>query len=269
MALGLRKIRDRRAQIGRELAILDGQVAVLRAEDDRLAIAEEVIITYEGDEPEPKDATRSRGRKGAARASGKTKVPQKPEGVPPMPEMIIAALRDAQERGLPGLEPKAIRDFIRDKWWPDVVQNAVGPIVWRLATKDGKIDKVDELYALKVEAVSADSPATTATAAIVAPTATTQTPTPAAVPLPVAVATPSPAAATPTPLPQPVAPLVQVTPPIQPTAQAAPAAVGIQNAPATGPIPLPGGPVAGGADAVASGGLSANAPAAAGEVGGT
>jgi hypothetical protein len=75
-------------------------------------------------------------------------VHKKPPGTPTTNEMIFVALRDAQERGLPGLAPKGITAFIRQKWWPHLKGAAVGSAAWRLY-QDKQIRKEGDFYALR------------------------------------------------------------------------------------------------------------------------
>jgi hypothetical protein len=60
----------------------------------------------------------------------------KPPGTPTTYEMILAALLEAQERGLRGLMPKDIGEFIRQKWWPHLKDSSVGPAAWRMYKED-------------------------------------------------------------------------------------------------------------------------------------
>jgi hypothetical protein len=64
-----------------------------------------------------------------------------------MPEMILEALKDAKAKGVRGLEPKDIAAYIASKWWPTVAINAVGPIAWRMYTKE-KLTKRNSRYFL-------------------------------------------------------------------------------------------------------------------------
>lgn len=73
---------------------------------------------------------------------------RKPSGTPKMTDMITASLRDAHKRGLPGLRPKAMAEFIRQKWWPHLKSEAVSPIAWRML-KQGDLGKNGELYVLQ------------------------------------------------------------------------------------------------------------------------
>jgi hypothetical protein len=73
--------------------------------------------------------------------------PGKPEGIPTMPQMILEALYEAKARGVRGLEPKEIANFIAQKWWPAVTINAVGPIAWRMHKGD-RLSKRQSKYSL-------------------------------------------------------------------------------------------------------------------------
>ncbi len=57
---------------------------------------------------------------------------RKPPGTPTTYNMILAALRDAESRGLPGLAPKDIGAFIKQKWWPHLKGSSIGPAAWRM-----------------------------------------------------------------------------------------------------------------------------------------
>jgi hypothetical protein len=143
MTESIAPIRARRSVIQRELARLEDELVRLREEDVRLATAEAVFEEY-GVNLAPQTTKR--------RAGGKKKKEAriKPEGIPTMPEMIVGALRDAFDRGKPWLQAHEIRDFISQRWWKEVDLNAVGPIVWRMATKDKTkiVVRTDAGYAL-------------------------------------------------------------------------------------------------------------------------
>jgi hypothetical protein len=49
---------------------------------------------------------------------------------------------------LPGLQPKAMAEFIRQKWWPHLKGEAVGPIAWRML-QNKELEKNGDLYALQ------------------------------------------------------------------------------------------------------------------------
>ena len=75
------------------------------------------------------------------------KVERKPKGIPTMPDMIKAAISAAVEQGKPGLEPKDITAFIRQKWWPTVKGESVSPITWRMANQ-GQLKREGSMYLL-------------------------------------------------------------------------------------------------------------------------
>jgi hypothetical protein len=93
----------------------------------------------------PVDVTQPNGVKLVTVAVSKeppTRHKRKPDNIPPMPEMIAAALRDGIE-----LAPVAIADFIRKRWWPDVRSVDVNSSVWRLA-QIGRLYKSGSRYRL-------------------------------------------------------------------------------------------------------------------------
>jgi hypothetical protein len=102
--------------------------------------------------PEPGETSSSGITKTAQRLPRKTgkrrqALYRKPSGTPKMTEMITASLRDAHKRGLPGLKPKDMAEFIRQKWWPHLKGEAVGPIAWRML-QNKELGKNGGLYAL-------------------------------------------------------------------------------------------------------------------------
>jgi hypothetical protein len=104
------------------------------------------------DHPESKDASSSDRAEAAQRlprkaAKRRQALYRKPSGTPKMTDMITASLRDAHKRGQPGLRPKAMAEFIRQKWWPHLKSEAVSPIAWRML-KQGELGKNGELYVL-------------------------------------------------------------------------------------------------------------------------
>lgn len=101
---------------------------------------------------------------------GEMPVSTKPEGIPTMPDMIASALAHARKRGLAGLEPKGMTDFISEKWWPNVPGVAVSPIAWRM-WKRGELEKNGARYSLPKDTETADL-LTTAGSAASDPTST-------------------------------------------------------------------------------------------------
>jgi hypothetical protein len=143
----LKLIQDKRRAISREIVRQREVLTVLETMERDLETAERVLTTLEAEsvpevlQPEPYVAP------DPAPAG-------KPEGIPTMPEMIIAALKDAKARGLRGLEPKDITAFIATKWWPEVKINNVGPIAWRLY-KSERLAKRQSKYRLPDELAEA------------------------------------------------------------------------------------------------------------------
>jgi hypothetical protein len=164
-----------------DLADLDRKIGVIKSEEDRLATQRqglesdrsrvlafiEMYQKYtaplgsradkgERAQPEPPKPNGSdhstdsmRHDRAPARHSRKRRPPvhKKPPGTPTTNEMILVALRDAKDRGLPGLAPKGMATFIRQKWWPHLKGAAVGSAAWRLY-QDKQIRKEGDLYAL-------------------------------------------------------------------------------------------------------------------------
>jgi hypothetical protein len=143
----IRLIRDRRRDIDKEIAHLRAQLAALEKDSQDLETAERVLISLgaadaEDTDDEQRQATptieaRPKGKSGAG----------KPTDIPTMPEMIISALRDARAGGRRGLEPREMVEYIAAKWWPEVPQNAVGPIAWRMYERH-KLTKRESRYFL-------------------------------------------------------------------------------------------------------------------------
>lgn len=72
----------------------------------------------------------------------------KPEGLPPITEMVVEALRHAHGLGAPGLKPAGITSYIRGRYWSGAPSANITPIVWRMWNKDKKLEKHGTLYAL-------------------------------------------------------------------------------------------------------------------------
>jgi hypothetical protein len=64
--------------------------------------------------------------------------------------MIVEALKDAKARGVRGLEPKQMADFIAGKYWANVPINAVGPIAWRMYSKERLAKRQSKYFLPKV-----------------------------------------------------------------------------------------------------------------------
>ena len=89
----------------------------------------------------------------------------KPTGTPTVIEMIKMALD-----GSAPMEPKAILEIVRDRWWPDAPSSSIGPTAWRMWNEMGILAKSEDgLYSFPKEktpageaaGVSEPSPAST------------------------------------------------------------------------------------------------------------
>jgi hypothetical protein len=136
----LKLIQYKRRAISHRIEQQRELLAALEAQARDLEITERVLASLDAEsepelEPEPEVAP------AAADPTGK------PAGIPTMPVMIVEALKDAKARGVRGLEPKEITNFIAGKWWPTVTINAVGPIAWRMYSRD-RLSKRQSKYSL-------------------------------------------------------------------------------------------------------------------------
>jgi hypothetical protein len=69
-------------------------------------------------------------------------VRRKPSGLPPVPEMILEALRLAESEGKSGMNPQAMVSYVRSKYWPEAPNPDIGSTMWRM-WKDGRLAKPD------------------------------------------------------------------------------------------------------------------------------
>lgn len=99
------------------------RLAEIAQESKELEIAEKVFakLTKEVDEADlqPDGATNETGGR-------------KPEGTPPVSEMIREALAHARTHGQRGLKPAEILSYVQGKYWPGARPTDVGPIAWRM-----------------------------------------------------------------------------------------------------------------------------------------
>jgi hypothetical protein len=133
-------IRARHRVISRQIEEAREALAALEAKAKDLETAERVLASLDLEEETDEAAAQDA-------ASVVTDGITKPSGIPTMPEMIFEALRDAKARGVSGLEPKEIAQFIAGRYWPEVTINSVGPIAWRLYSK-AKLSKRNSKYSL-------------------------------------------------------------------------------------------------------------------------
>jgi hypothetical protein len=60
----------------------------------------------------------------------------KPEGLPPVSDMIREALAHAVTLGFRGMKPSAILSYIHGRYWAGATSRDVGPIAWRMWQND-------------------------------------------------------------------------------------------------------------------------------------
>jgi hypothetical protein len=126
-------LRFRRKEIATEVSDLSERLRALTAEDEELASAERVLERFGAVPPgAPTSTTESTG---------------KPPYTPTTPNMILQLLREAQNQGKAGLEPREMQIQIAKRWWPAVKSEDVGPTAWRM-WKDGRLYKEDSVYSL-------------------------------------------------------------------------------------------------------------------------
>ncbi len=141
-------IKIRAAEIELEINALETRRSILEDERAELSVAQKVLIRLAarvasaGQKLPGKDEAEA-GDTSDAPAEGTAK----PVGTPTVPEMIMAILTAAKKIGQRGLEPKAIRQYVALKWWPDIPAETVNSIVWRM-WKRGQIAKEGTLYML-------------------------------------------------------------------------------------------------------------------------
>jgi hypothetical protein len=154
----LKIVQYKRRAISQKIAQQREVLAALEAQERDLEVTERVLASLDAEEAEPEVASEPEPEvvPVAAEPTGK------PEGIPTMPDMIIEALKDAKAKGQRGLEPKQMADFIAAKWWPNVTINAVGPIAWRMYSKE-RLAKRQSRYFLP-KASSEETPDSNASA---------------------------------------------------------------------------------------------------------
>jgi hypothetical protein len=165
-----------------DIAEFDRKINVIEAEQTRLEAQKRQMMTerdqirafvamyqrYATEAPPPADSGAASGGNGADHAASpassaptpdarprrrrlklrrRIKIERKPKQVPEMPKMIVEALQEALKRGLSGLEPKGMTEFIRQKYWPHVKGESVSPIAWRMA-QVGQLRKDGSVYSL-------------------------------------------------------------------------------------------------------------------------
>jgi hypothetical protein len=142
---GIARIQQELRNLKSEIERLRNVIAAKESRLNELSIAERVLSSLSDEREDVSAPPTSPPVMGKPTWSDKRG--PKPEGIPPMPTMILTALKKAREDGRKGLEPKDIAAFVAEKWWPAVTINAVGPVVWRMY-KQGKLNKRESKYFL-------------------------------------------------------------------------------------------------------------------------
>jgi hypothetical protein len=155
-AIDLSMITARRAKLDADIARLREQISDLEAKRSELDLAERVFaeLALEGDERHQQEPEFDISRASAGQRAD-TDEPirngedhlYKPDGIPTVPEMILEAIRHANNMGARGLDPTGLRSYIRGRYWPGMPATATGPIAWRM-WKRGDLKKERGLYTL-------------------------------------------------------------------------------------------------------------------------
>jgi hypothetical protein len=128
-------IKIRLHEVATEMDRLKGRLALLAAERDELEIAERVINRLSGGKRvDAGSETESQPSPSARTEEGKQMT---------IRQMVMESLMDARQRGLPGLAPKHIREYIQSHFGRDIGQqaNTTASRMWR---EIGEIAKDEE-----------------------------------------------------------------------------------------------------------------------------
>lgn len=144
------KIIDELDLIRTQIAKYEGKIAILRAEESELIIAEKIVAKLSGiSKPVEVIENNSQFRKShtVKKKFVKSKAAERPVGIPSTPEMIQRVISSEMKAGGTGLTSKDIVARIESEWWPNVDPNFIAPAAWRLA-KEGRLKKVGDRYVL-------------------------------------------------------------------------------------------------------------------------
>jgi hypothetical protein len=147
-------LRAKRDAIEQEIVRHREAIVALEQRRSDLDIGERIIAEFATEESRretPREETQERMESASQQDKSGQKRPEKPAGLPIMSAMIIAAFRDAHQRGAAGMKPTEVTTFIRKNYWPEAPPEAVTPIVWRMWKKDGVLEKHGSLYVLPVK----------------------------------------------------------------------------------------------------------------------
>ncbi len=155
----LDRIRTVKAHLLREADRYEALVASLRTKAEKYAAAEAVLLELAGDDLFGDEnlvtlnETSDKDRQAIGANGNVVEIQRKPDGVPAVPNMIFEALKDAAEKGAPGLTPAGLLSFVQQKYWPNAKGPDIGSAAWRL-WKKGRLTKPDpdsSLYALPAQ----------------------------------------------------------------------------------------------------------------------
>jgi hypothetical protein len=151
----LRLLREKKRAALQEIAKLEATIAEVRSLVSDYEITERVLGSLaDGDDDDIQDEIQIEAKTGEligpSLTSDEEVERRKPHGVPTVPQMIYDALRHAAALGDNGLEPAAMLDFVRKKYWPTAVSSDIGSTAWRL-WKAGKLRKSGSIYSLSDE----------------------------------------------------------------------------------------------------------------------
>jgi len=144
----LAAIRAEKERLLAKAADLESAAAKARAEAEDYEAAERVWLKLSSVKPIAPNADGAADKiapNGAINTGARNANPPsgKPSGVPPVPEMIIEALREAEAAGKHGLSPADMLAFVQRKYWPGAANSDVGSTAWRMWKKDGRLRKPD------------------------------------------------------------------------------------------------------------------------------
>jgi len=152
----LRLLREKKRAALQEIAKLEITIAELRSLVGDYEITERVLGSLsDGDDDDIQEEIDIEAKTGAligpfmgpSLTSEEEVERRKPHGVPTVPQLIYEALRQAAMLGENGLEPAAMLEFVRKKYWPTAVSSDIGSTAWRL-WKVGKLRKSGSIYSL-------------------------------------------------------------------------------------------------------------------------
>jgi hypothetical protein len=148
----LRLLREKKRAALQEIAQLEATIAELRSLVSDYDITERVLSSLsDGDDDDIQDETGIEAKTEQVIITSEEEVERKkPRGIPTVPQMIYESLRDAADFGATGLEPAAMLEFVRKKYWPAALSPDIGSTAWRL-WKARKLKKSGSIYSLPDE----------------------------------------------------------------------------------------------------------------------